>query len=71
MSSKTAKKRKNSKKKNQILMISGLILSAVQFISSVAMIVFIHYIGMIPTSIKVAAGIILIGFSLVTAITQS
>lgn len=70
MSSKTAKKRKNSKKKNQILMISGLILSAVQFIASVAMIVFIHYIGMIPTSIKVAAGIILIGCSLITAITQ-
>ena len=43
MSSKTAKKRKNSKKKKQILMISGLILSAVQFIASVAMIVFIHY----------------------------
>lgn len=70
MSSKTAKKRKNSKKKKQILMISGLILSAVQFIASVAMIVFIHYIGMIPTSIKVAAGIILIGCSLITAITQ-
>lgn len=68
MSNKTTKKRK--KKNNQALMISGLVLSAVQFIVSVVMIVFIHYIGLIPTSIKVAAGIILIGCSLITAITQ-
>mgnify|MGYP002560350013 CR=1 FL=1 len=70
MSNKTEKRHKKLKKKSQALMISGLVLSAVQFIVSVVMIVFIHYIGLIPTSIKVAAGIVLIGCSLITAITQ-
>lgn len=70
MSNKTEKRHKKLKKKSQALMISGLVLSAIQFIVSIVLIVFIHYIGMIPTSIKVAAGIVLIGCSLITAITQ-
>lgn len=70
MSDKSKKKRKNLKKKKRMLVMSGLIIAAVQFIVSIVMIAFMHYIGMIPASIRAAVGIILIGFSLITAITQ-
>lgn len=70
MSNKSTKKKKNIKKKKQILMFSGLVLAAIQFIISVALIVFIHYLGMIPAGIKIIAGVVLIGCSLVTTVTQ-
>lgn len=70
MSNNSKRKRKNSKKTRQILMLSGLAIAAVQFIASIALIVFIHFLGIIPLGIKVVIGVGLIASSLVTAITQ-
>lgn len=64
------KKKKTKKDIKQILMISGLIVSAIQFIVSIALIVFIHFLGMIPLGLKIIIGVVLVVCSLVTAITQ-
>lgn len=71
MSSKPSKKKhKRNRKKEKILIISGLALGAIQLITTLIFIIMVHFVNVLPTSYKVLIDILLILFCMLTLILQ-
>lgn len=64
------KKDKKNKKSSRGLLIAGIVIGALQLIISVAFMVMVHILGMVPATYEILVGILLLLFVALTLITQ-